>query len=121
MHREGAAIVSVRQRKAGLVLAVPQEMGRRDALTDEGPDGFIGLVDERQGPALRLRLGPRVQVDLGGRLLAGRGEHLGLRIRVREEAAESVRETDPVLEAERVILDAVVELVLAREAIGEAA
>src|SRR5437867_5064325 len=112
LHRQRVVVVAVREREAGFILAVPQQVGRRGALAAERADRLRGLVHERQRPALGIALRAGIQVDLGDRLLAGRREDGGLGLRAREEAAEPVREAEPVRQAQRVIHDAVVELVL---------
>src|SRR5439155_18963235 len=121
VHDELVTVDAVRERHAALVLTVPKQMGGGRALAAEPAYDFIGLVDEREAPAVRLGLGARTEQDLRDGALSGRREDLGLRLGARVEAAESIGNPDPVDDAQDVIRYAIVELVMAPRAVAEPA
>src|SRR2546426_8012664 len=96
-------------------------MGGGRALAAEPAHDFIGLVDERETPAVGLGLGARAEKDLRDGALSRRREDLGLRLGARVEAAESVGNPDPMDDAQDVIRYAIVELVVATGAVAESA
>src|SRR5439155_20003511 len=121
LDREAVRVHAVRHRQTGLVLAVPQHVGGRHTGAPEAAHDLARLAHDLERPALGLRLGSGVEADLGHSLIAGGGEHLGLRLVAGVEPAEAVGEADTVAEPQRVIGDAVVELVRRPEAVAEAA
>src|SRR5262249_6021639 len=104
-----------------LVLTVPLDVRGRLTLATELAHHLVGLVQDVEAPLLGIGLGARVERNLRHRLLAGGREDRGLRLRAGEEATEAVAEADAMRHPERVLGDAVVDLELWSEAVGESA
>src|SRR2546425_749210 len=94
-------------------------MGRRGAFSSAAADHFVGLVDERRLPVARFGVGGRPEQVLRAAALPGGGEARGPGFGPREKAAEAMGAPEPMDDAERVVRDAVVELVVPAGPVAE--
>src|SRR5262249_50736423 len=100
---QAVAIDAVGHGQTALVLAVPLDVSRGLARAAEAADDLVALVHDLERPAIGVGLGPRVERDLGHRMLTGRREDRRLGLRAGEEAAESIADADAMRQPQRLV------------------